>query len=282
MGKIIAYKSDVDGKLFEFEKDYNAHLKILAHQKKKDDKLISDKKNHDNLIQKMCRTVKTSQEIVEFIEKNKEFFIYNIMRQGSFQDIKKIKIDKIIFDKLSIIDEHYYNNNSITPIKAGVKWKNDVSISHSSPIGMETNWSGDKAHLPRSCPGWIGRIRYRLVNVNVPGFSSDIFKATGLNTGSGSGSVENMASYELRLYAQDFKKMAFCSLLEDYNIDKKLDYIRIKHVLKTAPDFIEWDNPEFIKILEQINIKNPQLSSDILQTKITNSNSKNKRKLTKI
>lgn len=280
MTKIIAYKSEEDNKIFELEKDYNAHLELLIAKKKFADKIISDTNNSNIFLQKMFNNVKNVDEIVEFIENNKDFFILNKIRQMSSHDLKKIKIEKIIFDKISIVSKPSYSDLQIAAMNS-LKWDNKISMSHSAPIGMSTNWGGENLAMPSSCPGWTGKINYRLQDSK--GFASDIFKSTGLNLGSGgSGSGKNMFSFGLVVYAADFKKMAFVSLLEDYVADKKLDFIRIQYVLDIATNFIEWDNQVFIEMIEDLNIKNPKLSSYILNTKISSSNNKNKQNLIKI
>lgn len=83
----------------------------------------------------------------------------------------------------------------------GMVWKDECRITHCAPIGKRTNWGHDKS-LPTSYPGYNGHIHF-VMDKDGAGGSSDIFRQTGINTGSGGGGGRNF-SYEVTLFADDW------------------------------------------------------------------------------
>jgi uncharacterized C2H2 Zn-finger protein len=78
-----------------------------------------------------------------------------------------------------------------------------VSNSHSCPRNGKTNWGGQNKDVPRGYPGWEGRIEF-CTSHDIPGFSSDLFRGTGIHLGSGGGMSRNRFGYEVRLYDSDW------------------------------------------------------------------------------
>ena len=77
-----------------------------------------------------------------------------------------------------------------------------VTTTHCAPIGRKTTgWSKESPAV--SYPAFHGNISFR--QENFPGFSSDIFAGTPINTGSGGGG--SILSYDLTLFFEDFPFM---------------------------------------------------------------------------
>jgi len=72
-----------------------------------------------------------------------------------------------------------------TRFSLDVGWRSHVSNTHSAPRGEPTNWGGDPGK-PTGYPGYSGTVRFDL-DGETPGFTSDLFRPTGLYTGTGSG-----------------------------------------------------------------------------------------------
>lgn len=86
----------------------------------------------------------------------------------------------------------------------------NVSISHSAPIGVRTNFSGVKCF--RKFPGFVGRFDAEYSeDYGEAGLSRICGEfggpaATGFNTGTGGGGYRRVG-YELRLYLDDFPNL---------------------------------------------------------------------------
>ena len=81
----------------------------------------------------------------------------------------------------------YSDRDPSIPIKVlGFSWDiayRQVSNTHHCPLDGKTNWGGNEPNLPRSYPGWFGRVWVRYSS----DASSDPFPATRTHTGTGGG-----------------------------------------------------------------------------------------------
>lgn len=125
----------------------------------------------------------TPQSIVEWVDRNPTPFYDNALYLA-FGDKRSIEFRKEF--KLEIA--HLV-----------LRWTNHASNSHSAPRDGITNW-GHEDGKPTGYPGWTGRICFRL-NKDI-GFSSNVFKETCLNTGSGGGS--EWVEYSVTLFDSDW------------------------------------------------------------------------------
>ena len=90
-----------------------------------------------------------------------------------------------------------------------MQYDNCCSNSHSAPKGMQTNWGGRRSPaVPRGYPGWRGRVEF--TDERRGWHFSEVIRHLGICTGTGGG-----GSYDVTLWAQDFRKMA-----EPYVLDK--------------------------------------------------------------
>jgi hypothetical protein len=87
-----------------------------------------------------------------------------------------------------------------------IQHSDSVSNSHNCPRGGVTNWSRRDPDKPTGYPGWSGRIEYQMSH-NLPGFSSDLMRGTGINTGSGGGIGGNRHGYSVELFDSDWPRI---------------------------------------------------------------------------
>jgi hypothetical protein len=87
-----------------------------------------------------------------------------------------------------------------------------ISNSHSCPHTGVTNWGGDRklpdgSPAPRGYPGFGGRISFKLTH-DTPSFCSDIFKSTRIHTGTGGGGGNNIYTYGVSFFLDDWPGIA--------------------------------------------------------------------------
>ena len=184
MSIIQAYKSDMDGKVFEFKSDYTKHLRKLADKRREEKRMIQHKINRELFLDKMGQ-VGSFDELEQFIKDNWQFFRMNAQERDFGRRFRKGD-DELINLSLSING-----------------FSQSCSNSHKCPRKGQTNWGGygDKDNVPRSYPGWRGRITFSVTHST--SFGSNYFEGTPLGTGSGGGGDE-CKSYDLQLWAADF------------------------------------------------------------------------------
>jgi len=126
------------------------------------------------------------EKLIDWVELNSEFFLKNALGNRNEKLFDKIRDDFWI--RIT-----YLNLN----------WSESVSNSHTAPHTGETNWGGRKPNAPRGYPGWAGEIEFQLSH-DLPSFSSDLFRGTRINTGTGSGVGENRFGYGTEFFADDW------------------------------------------------------------------------------
>jgi len=91
-----------------------------------------------------------------------------------------------------------------------MRWNIKARNTHSCPLDGVENFMGDP-NKPTSYPGWEGNIRYSYIEPRKDGygrsFESDLWKMTGINTGTGGGGAKDFR-YQVILYADDWPAMA--------------------------------------------------------------------------
>jgi len=100
---------------------------------------------------------------------------------------------------------------------AGFSWEIHydpcISNTHYAPVGGETNWGGEKKHIPRNYPGWYGRVWIRYEK-DYDMFGSDPFESTLTYPGTGgAGEYDGpfkrknggaLRSWDYRFFEDDF------------------------------------------------------------------------------
>ena len=214
MSKVLVWKCDHDGKLFEDVKKYKAHLQKLAAERRHNRKRIAFAASRAAFLCRMGQEVTSAESLVQFIKDNWEFFFLNGAYFNNWRPSDKAP-----------------KAHACHAIKVAVSWSNSVRNSHAAPMygqyaGM-TNWDGrnttkDGLPLPNGYPGWHGRIdilvkvppyKYRGKEYSGQGHGSDYFRSTVVNTGTGGfGGTTDAGivtySYDVSMFADDFPAWA--------------------------------------------------------------------------
>jgi len=185
MPKITARRCRFTNEVFESDFKFGEHLKALREEKKRQRDRRATRAKMNEVFRSIRETVRCAADMEKAIMENWPTFVATCSSDrevGKHPDLVSINIT---FD-----------------------WDDQVSNSHSAPIGKKTNWRGDLKNEPRSYPGWKGKISYKLSH-DSPGWNSDYFcdPNCGINTGSGGGGWEH-SRYALDLFAEDWPLMA--------------------------------------------------------------------------
>ena len=204
MPQVLAWKSAQDGKLFEDKALYRKHLRKLAGVRAQDRRLKKMADEREAFFDRMGQTVKSIEELEQFVQDNWQFFFNNGLAENTWRMTRPGAEPKHQLVKIEF---------------RNIRWSDSVSNTHSCPRNGVQNWAQSAnrrkgLNLPEGYPGWLGQIYFSVdagvTNHKVPlrrdGWSSDYFRHTPINTGSGNGGSE--CSYEVRLYAADFPAMA--------------------------------------------------------------------------
>jgi hypothetical protein len=149
------------------------------------------------VFEKMRNTVTSKTELEEFIVEHWDYFLANGWYYESFRKGKEIDTSK--FPRVTLVDFYSFI------------WSNEVSNTHSAPIGKETNWGGYKKDVPRNYPGW--NILLKVTHSGEHRISCfSMFKSTGIYLGTGSGTVTGLQC-DGTLFAEDFSLMRMTEIL---------------------------------------------------------------------
>jgi len=172
-------------KMYATKKSYVSHLKSLREERMH----ATARKNRWNQKMTDLWNQPTFGSIINWIERNPEPFWMNGKNRGWTSDAR-------IWDKIR--DDFW-----IKVISLDVRWSDSVSNSHDCPQNGSTNWGGRDANMPKGYPGWTGNIKFQVSHV-VPSFFSNIFEGTRINTGSGGARGNNIYSYSVIFFADDW------------------------------------------------------------------------------
>lgn len=203
-----AFKCPWTNEVFGTKKGYVNHLKVL-----REDRIHQGIRNRiQHKIFEEFINQGSFEKIIEWIETHPEFFFDRVVQRGrdGWRDRREHLREKF-WIKITYLD---------------VNWSNTVSNSHSCPRIGVTNWGGrdtlkDGSPAPRGYPGWGGRIEFQLSHDL--GFGSDIFRNTGIHTGTGGGTSDNRYGYDVKFFASDWpgleKKLLF-DILRNEKLEK--------------------------------------------------------------
>ena len=136
--------------------------------------------------------------IVKWIELHPEFFFDGCIQAGR--------------DRWGDRRAKFRDDFSIKILYFDLQWSDRISNTHSCPRSGVTNW-GSNDDKPRGYPGWQGDIAYQLSH-DIGSFS-DIFKSTGIHTGSGGGRGDLKCAYDVKLFADDWPGMKMLRAMTD-------------------------------------------------------------------
>ncbi len=238
MSIIQAYKSDTDGLIFEHLKDYEAHIKTLEKennaQKRKEKKLLARKK----FLIDMCQSVKSPQELVDFIQTNIDFFIENARNQYGERSRGKAQISGLTISAYTLT----------TP---SLRWTNSFFVNN-QPM-MENLKPGESVAKDVGFTAQIGFTSKGNLDI-----ASELFANTPIQLGSGGGGGEGKYSFSLYLFAQDFRLMSWHQMLDDFVSREIFNTQRVMQVLDIASEHVDPHNPTFIAICKKIESIEPK------------------------
>lgn len=211
-----AYQCPWTDQLFDNKRSYVAHLARLRKnrmhknaQLRQRDKIFNEFINQPSF-----------EALINWIETNPWFFFDNIAKSAYWQTKKGIGEAREKFTiKIRKLDLH---------------WQDSVSNSHSCPRGGVENWHRHD-NKPTGYPGWRGRIEFSMGRIGNSYYGSDLFKGTGINTGTGGGNGVDYG-YEVKLFASDFPQ------LEKMATEKRDEYMQAR-VLAALTD--DWRHQPF-------------------------------------
>ena len=196
MSNIVAWKCDVDGKIFEHKAKYVSHLRKLARERLVTRAIDKVNAGRDAFQIRMGNTVTSIDELEQFIRDNWEWFFNNGVANHNRSAATKHKLIDLVIS---------------------VAWSNNVSNSHRCPRGGVVNWSQRSAvpGTPTGYPGWSGHIKYKIDAGHsthkkprpYSGFGSEYFTGTIINTGGGGSGDGISYDYGIELFASDFPAM---------------------------------------------------------------------------
>lgn len=117
--------------------------------------------------------------------------------------------------------------NRLVMLQVRANYSEEVNTRHCAPKGIKTSWYV-KEGVPFYYHGWIGRV-WAIYAKRSEGFSSSIFRASGLHSGSGGYGYYNRPllpgnfkipseaysiGYSCRLFVQDFPEYKAAVLLD--------------------------------------------------------------------
>ena len=181
-----AYQCPWTDKVFATKAAYRKHLSELRENRmhKRARENIRNRKLDDLINQT------SFEDIVNWIETNPEFFFDGVIKFGhSGWATRRAHLREDFWIKITYLD---------------LRWSDSVSNSHSCPRGGVTCWSSHEAKdgRPRGYPGWHGRIEFQISHDL--GFGSDVFRSTGIHTGTGGGGGNNCFGYDVKFFASDW------------------------------------------------------------------------------
>ncbi len=183
MVRIVAWKCRSSGTLFEDKKSFQKHLCTRAFRQHVARKNEARRRRLKDAVFTM-REMTSFAELEDWLNANGDA-LYALAREGNTRIPLKGKKKHRLWD-VELSDMSFRM----------------IATTHAAPIGRKnTGWGKTAAERH---PAWYGRIKYR--QENFESFSSDIFRGTPINTGSGGGG--DVVSYDVTLFLEDFPFMA--------------------------------------------------------------------------
>lgn len=182
--KIVkAYQCPWTGRIVETKKTYIKHLKDLRETRMR-------ARIRAARMQKMQEDLSNQPSwsaVIDWVERNSYWFLARAKQSRGGLSCDTWPEPEDFWIRITFLD---------------IRHSDRVSNSHKCPRGGVTNWSRAPGK-PTGYPGWHGRIEYQTSH-SLPGFSSDLFGGTGINTGTGGGISSNRCGFSVELFDSDW------------------------------------------------------------------------------
>ncbi len=197
--------------------------------------------------------VESPQELVDFIKANKKWFIANGKKHDElFQD------NDVDFDSFKI------RSSFSDPRISSLIWRNEI-------CSFEPNISG-----------WEGIITF-FSTEKTSGHLYKMFIDTPLNIiGGGKNVIDFGCQYSFSLLGSDFKKMAFSEMLSDYKNTGAMNIDRIRDVMSTAKEYINWDSELFLNMINAGSAQSEVFAVEVFKERMEDSVMKTDKEIKKI
>lgn len=179
-----------------------------------------------------------------------ELFNHRPMTKLSYYDKSPQSLKELINLAVSRINEQIKPDNHVVYLAWQGMFSETVSCSHHAPKGKLTNWGGMKSDIPKSYPGWQGRVWVStLYSINRHKTFINVMENTGISSGTGGYGLYNLPewvninpkfrklntnrhfehyplSWDSRIFEMDFPELDLPTK-KDYEI-KKVEYMSKK------------------------------------------------------
>lgn len=185
MAKVTAWKCENTGTLFGTEEEFRAHLCHKRYRRFVEKRRETRRSTLEERVG-VLRQLTSFAEIEAWLNANGKLLFEHAYER--FSDYDKKRATKNRTKHPHYLGEVRFEN---------LRWE-AIATTHHAPFGRRTTGFG-KEPAERYF-GWRGKISF--VQKNFPTFASEIFRNTGINTGSGGGG--DRLEYQLVIFAEDF------------------------------------------------------------------------------
>jgi len=207
--KIVAYKCEDTGDIFEHEKDYRNHRARFLRQKRV----------HDSHEQK-------SNSFKEWLAEEKLKIISISMIGPWILANQKKLMEAANFFRLDTFG-HQFKTDSDTFTKyeiTNITYNHNLPNSHNCPEGGVTNWGGRVEGAPRGYPGWKCRVSGSLSRNRKDSGSypyGGVSQLVRVLTGGGGGGNENW-SYDADIFLDDWPglRQQWADIIFDQEVER--------------------------------------------------------------
>lgn len=213
MSRIMVWKCDQTGRLFEDQKKYKSHLARLARERREQRKVQIAEEIAQAWWTQAQNIEMSVVDLPKFIIDNQRYFWTEARIAASWDWDQLGKRHRGVVCPVPELAEF---------TEFTLRWSDSVSNTHACPRNGVTNWGGrvklaDGSPAPRGYPGWTGHATWR---VKWPQewegvyMGSDLFRSRrcGIHTGSGGGGGwkdgYQTFGYGIDIFAADWPGMA--------------------------------------------------------------------------
>lgn len=187
--KIVkAYQCPWTGRIVETKRTYVKHLRELRENRMR----ARIRAARMQRLQEDLSNQPDWHSVIDWVERNSHWFLARAKQSRGNVGYDRWPEPEDFWVRITYLD---------------IRHSNSVSNSHNCPRGGVTNWGRRDPGAPTGYPGWSGRIEYQASH-SLPGFSSDMFRGTGINPGSGGGMGQNRCGYSVELFDADWPVIA--------------------------------------------------------------------------
>ena len=221
MVQIVAWKSEVDGKIFEDKSKYTAHLRKLARHRLAQRKLKIAEAEKDAVWAELYEREQGIDDWFQMVIDLQHLF-WAEAAAGNCYDWDRVGKPLGRGKNAGVMPQP-----RVLEITHDLRWSDSVSNSHSCPHNGVENWGGRVEGAPRGYPGWTGRVEWLVAwpqefdGIYLGGdlFSRGSFRSGRQRAHTGTGGGGGMTyskkhkcdvqkfGYDFRIYAADWPGM---------------------------------------------------------------------------